>query len=190
MFLQFVLVIVKLAFNIIAYFAWIRFLLEWGRAPIHNIFTQQIIKISNPITKSFGRLVGSIKNYNIGLLIFLLLLNIAEIVLFIWITTHSFPDVGGLLLWAVINMIFQATQIIFYGVILYAIMSWFPSLVQSPLGQCIIAIIDPIVSLFRRFIPTVGIFDFSALAVLLTIYVLRYFILSPLLLKAITLSLA
>jgi|GEM_PF-4306630 len=183
------LLLMQIVFSIFSYLGWIRFLLQWGNAPVNNIFTQQIIKISQPILKPFQWIVGSHKNYNFAALLFLLLLNIIEILLMIGLFYHTFPDLGGLLLWAIIKMILQACQIIFYGTIVFALMSWFPSLVQSPLGQCIIAIIAPIVNLFRRFIPTIGIFDLSAMAVIIAIIFIQ-FILNAAIIKAIALALA
>ena len=186
---QILVLLLQVVMSFIAYFAWIRFLLEWGQAPINNIFTQQIIKIFAPTLKVVQRIIGTYKHTNFSVLLIILLLNIINIVIFLLITTHSFPDIGGLLLWAAINMILQCSQIIFFGTIIYALMSWFPNLLQSPLGSCIYAVINPIVNIFRKIIPSIGIFDLSALAVLLSIYVLR-FLLSPLLMKAMALALA
>jgi YggT family protein len=189
MIIKLIILLIQVVFSLLVYLGWIRFLLQWGTAPVNNIFTQQIIKVSNPILKPFQLIVGTYKNYNIAALLFLLILNIAEILIMIALYYHTMPDIGGLLLWALIKMLLQACQIVFYGTIVYALMSWFPSLVQSPLGQCIIAIIDPIVGVFRRFIPTIGIFDLSAMALIITIIFIQ-FLLNTIIIKAVALALA
>lgn len=171
---NFLILIMQLVFSILGYFLWLRFLLQWASAPINNIFTIQIIKICKPLLKPFQYIIGSHKRYNLTCLLLLLLLNVVEVVLFIWIVDSTFPNIGGLLLFALIKMFSQLCTMIFYGTIIYAIMSWFPNLMQSALGECIIAIINPMAGFFRRFIPTMGIFDFSAMALLIAVMLAQY----------------
>lgn len=168
------ILIIQMLFSVIGYFAWVRFLLQWSNAPIHNIFTQQIVKICRPILKPLQYIVGSYKNYNLTVLLFLWLVNIIEVILFVVIVDHTFPNFGGLLLFALVKMFMQLSYIFLYGTIIYALMSWFPSLTQSPLGQCIIAIIHPLVSMVRKVIPTLGMFDFSPMILVIAIIIIQY----------------
>ena len=165
---------IQLIFSLLGYFGWLRFLLQWASAPTNNIFTQQIIEFFKPILKPLQYIIGTYKKYNLSVLFFLLLLNILEIIVFISLIDHTVPNIGGLLLFALVKMLSQLCSIIFYGTIIYALMSWFPSLIQSPLGVCIIAIIDPLVGFFRRFIPNFGMFDFSPMALIFSILIAQY----------------
>lgn len=181
--------LLKFVTNIIVYFLVIRFLLQFNNAPVNNPFIQSIIKISNPIIKPFQRLIGSYRHINLGILLLILIINCLSITIHLLLTINAWPDVGGLLLWAIIKSAIQASQILLYATVVFALMSWFASLVQSPLGQCIIAIIYPIINLFRRFIPTIGMFDFSAMALVIALLIIRY-VLSGLLFNAVALTLA
>jgi YggT family protein len=182
------ILILQFLFSLLGYFAWVRFLLQWAQSPVYNIFTKQIIQFCKPILKPFQYIIGSYKQYNLTVLLFLIVLNVLDIVILVGLTYHTFPNIGGLLLLSLIKMLLQLCSIIFYGTIIYALMSWFPSLTQSPLGQCIIAIIDPMVGYFRRFIPNMGVFDFSPMALMVAILIIQY-LLSILLTYAMTLAL-
>ncbi len=166
--------VLQLVLSLLSYFGWLRFLLQWAGAPTQNIFTRQMIQWYRPILKPFQWILGSYKNYNLSVLLFLIILNGIDTVVFMMLAYHAFPNISGLLFLALIKMISQLCSIIFYGTIVYALMSWFPSLIQSPLGQCIIAIIDPIVGFFRRYIPVVGVFDFSPMALMFTMIIIQY----------------
>ena len=53
-------------------------------------------------------------------------------------------------------------------------MSWIPTLANTDLGRCIISIINPFLTFFRRFIPSLGGLDLSPMAFVVVIIVIQY----------------
>lgn len=47
--------------------------------------------------------------------------------------------------------------------VVYALMTWLPNAMASPLGQLLHRIVDPYLNVFRRLIPSVGMVSFSVL---------------------------
>lgn len=56
------------------------------------------------------------------------------------------------------NFAFVATlyQIYLYMIIAYVLLSWVPNARESSIGQMIGKVVEPYLSIFRRFIPPIG----------------------------------
>lgn len=69
------------------------------------------------------------------------------------------------------NVIMYLIQIYSWALIIYILMSWFPSARESSIGQFLGRICEPYLEVFRRFIPPIGMMDFSPLV---AFFVLRF----------------
>ncbi|MGM9925296.1 MAG: YggT family protein [Bacillus sp. (in: firmicutes)] len=63
----------------------------------------------------------------------------------------------GLIFSILVNVI----EIYSYALIIYILMSWFPNARESAIGQFLGRICEPYLEVFRRFIPPIGMMDFS-----------------------------
>lgn len=184
-----VLMLINVIFGALAYLAILRFLIQWAGVPFINQFAQIITRVSMPFIKPLTYIIGTYKHYNISAVLFGLLVEVIRIILLVAFVSHSFPDIGGLLLWALIVLAQHVCTILLYSTVIFALMSWFPALSSSALGQCIVLIINPIISVFRRFIPAFGGLDFSAMAFVFILYIARM-LLDPLLFHAMAYAMA
>lgn len=64
---------------------------------------------------------------------------------------------------SLINIAFYIYSIL---IIIYIFLSWLPQLRQSPLGIVLGKIVEPYLSVFRRFIPPLGMIDLSPIVAL------------------------
>ncbi len=69
----------------------------------------------------------------------------------------------------VIKVVDLAFQIYFYMVLAYVLMSWVPNLRETAFGQWIEKLVDPYLSMFRKFIPPIGMIDFSPIVAILAL---------------------
>jgi YggT family protein len=184
-----IILLINIGFGLLSYIALLRFFVEWGHVPSSNPFVRAIVVICMPVVTPLAKLVGKYKNINYAAIIFALIIELARITILIWFLAHSYPDIGGLLVWGLVSVIQKICNILLYGTILYAIMTWIPLLIQSALGQCIGLIIHPIITFFRQFIPSFGMFDLSAMALVLAVYVIQM-LLQPIAAHAIILAFA
>lgn len=61
-------------------------------------------------------------------------------------------------------------QIYFYMILIYVLMSWVPSVKDSFVGELLGKIVEPYLSVFRRFIPPIGgILDISPIIALIAL---------------------
>jgi len=52
-------------------------------------------------------------------------------------------------------------------------MSWLPGAYESKLGQILVRICEPYVSIFRQFIPPIGMISLAGLAAYITLYLVE-----------------
>jgi YggT family protein len=61
------------------------------------------------------------------------------------------------------------TQIYYYMIIGYILLSWFPNARESFIGQLLAKLVEPYLAPFRRFIPSFGIIDLSPVVALIAL---------------------
>lgn len=66
----------------------------------------------------------------------------------------------------IISAINSLINIYFYALIIYIFMSWIPGARESQIGQFLARICEPYLEQFRRFIPPLGMMDFSPIVAL------------------------
>lgn len=69
----------------------------------------------------------------------------------------------------VLTVILQIVRIYSYALIVYILMSWFPGARESVIGQFLARICEPYLEVFRRFIPPLGMIDFSPIVAIITL---------------------
>lgn len=56
-----------------------------------------------------------------------------------------------------------------FALIVYILMSWFPGARESSIGQVLTSICEPYLEQFRRFIPPLGMIDFSPIIAIIVL---------------------
>jgi YggT family protein len=69
-------------------------------------------------------------------------------------------------LWTVISFVFNVYQ---FMIIAYVLMSWVPQMRETPIGQLLERLVEPYLSVFRRFIPSLGPIDISPIIALIAL---------------------
>lgn len=67
------------------------------------------------------------------------------------------------------NIIGSLMQIYSYALIVYILMSWFPNARDTSIGRFLGSICEPYLEVFRRFIPPIGMMDFSPIVAFLVL---------------------
>jgi len=72
---------------------------------------------------------------------------------------------------AIFLVLYYALRIYFFAIIVYIFMSWVPNARDTQFGQILANICEPYLEIFRRFIPPLGMIDFSPI---IALFVLRF----------------
>lgn len=69
----------------------------------------------------------------------------------------------------ILQVISTLFTVYMYMIIAYVLMSWFPNLRESTIGQIIGRLVEPYLAIFRRIIPPLGPIDFSPIVAIIAL---------------------
>ncbi len=69
----------------------------------------------------------------------------------------------------VIYFLIKAIDLYSWALIIYILMSWFPDARQTAIGRFLTKICEPYLEPFRRFVPSIGMFDISPIVAFITL---------------------
>ncbi|SEN08883.1 YggT family protein [Lihuaxuella thermophila] len=73
----------------------------------------------------------------------------------------------------VITVIDWAFNIYYIMIFIYILLSWLPNVQASPVGVLLGRLVEPYLSVFRRFIPPIGVLDLSPIAALFALHFVK-----------------
>ena len=168
----------------------IRLFLQTMNAAYQNPISQVVIKLTQPVVRPLQRVIPGFNGVDLAIVFFLFILEIIKIIAIVGMRLHTFPDVGGLVIWAFASMLGDICDVLFWSVIIGAVLSWIPSLQNNPFAEIVWVVTAPLLRLFQRFIPNLGGLDLSPLVALIAIRLVTILILGPLLNYSVALALS
>lgn len=76
-------------------------------------------------------------------------------------------------MYQLLNLLLLALTVYSWALIIYIFMSWFPGARESSFGEMLGRICEPYLEIFRRFIPPLGMIDFSPIVGILVLGLAR-----------------
>jgi YggT family protein len=174
---QTILFLVQVLFGLYSVALLLRVLLHSAQADFYNPIVNAIIRITGPVVKWPKKCIPNIKGLETSAVLVLLAVVFIKL-LCISALNANFPNIPGLVIWAVGDTLSLCIQTMFYLIIINAIISWIPNVqptIQALLGQ----LTNPLLRPARKFIPTLGGLDLSPLAVLILLQVVTMLIVNP-----------
>lgn len=150
-------------FNLYLMVVLLRLWLQSARADFYNPLSQFVVKATNPPLIPLRRFIPSIGALDTASLVLALLVAVAKLLtlqLLAGSISIQLTLVGALML-----LIAEAFNLIFWVVIIRAIMSWF-SQGRNPMEHLLSQLTEPLLSPIRKIIPPIGGLDLSVLVLL------------------------
>lgn len=149
----------------------LRIILSATRADFYNPISQFLVTITNPVLLPLRKVLPSIGRVDTAAWVLVFALKALEIFL-LYSLRGSQPPLEVLLVTTVMNVLTTIVSIFLYAVIFRAILSWItgPNMHQHPLLSILNSITEPVMRPVRRLIPPVGMFDLSAIVVIIVLY--------------------
>lgn len=149
----------------------LRVWLQVARADFYNPFSQFIVKATQPVVAPLRRYIPSIGGWDTATIIFAFIVASLKITLLSLLMGASLNPVV-LLISAAIILITAVFKLLFWVLIIRAILSWI-SRGHSPIEAIMIQLTEPLLAPVRRFIPPMGGLDLSMLVVLIGLQFLQ-----------------
>jgi YggT family protein len=151
----------------------LRIWMQWARTDFYNPFSQFVVKITQPIVGPLRRVVPSLGPVDSASLLLAFLLMTIKYPLLLLIQGGGISLSPYNLLFGLISVLKSAGYLVFWMIIIRSIMSWV-SRGSSPMDYVLMQLTEPLMAPIRRVIPAMGGIDFSAMVVVLILYMLNY----------------
>lgn len=164
--LNFVLLFfVQIIFDLYIFLLLLRLLLQFFYANYYNPVSQFVIKFTNFLVRPVQKIIPKYKGIDFAIILLLVLAEIIQIYLIVWFRFKMLPAVSGLAPWVVGDLLHQTMNILFFAIIIRAILSWVSANMQNPFYEITFVLTEPLIKPLRRFIPLLGNIDLSPLIV-------------------------
>lgn len=172
-----VLFFVNLIFDLLGMIVLLRLLLQWLNANPQNQIYQQILRFTNPIVLPLRQFLPTIQRIDTAVLSLFLMIIFVKLLISLPLQGIPFHLVSFILL-MLAEIINQVLNLLFFAVLLVAIISWLSPHFYNPVVEILYLLTDPLLSRARRFIPPISGFDLSPLLVLIAIKLINLFLVS------------
>lgn len=168
------LFLVDTLITVYIFFLIARAILEASQADFYNPISQSVYRITQPTLRLVRLAIPVIGVWDIGCWLLIYVMRVAELFLIAFIQGVSWP-LELLLKIAAFQIVEWLIQFYAIAIFILAIASWFVNpvqMVQNSVLSLLNHIVAPLIAPVRRFMPNVGVVDFSPLVVLLALYIL------------------
>ena len=143
----------------------LRFWLQLAKADFYNPFSQFVVKATQPIIAPMRRILPSIGSIDTASILLALIVVLVKMLVLTLIAGASI-DVVTLLLFSVISVLKQTGVLLFWMLLIRAVLSWFNQ-GYNPVVMIMTQLTEPILAPVRKVIPAIGGLDLSVLVVFL-----------------------
>ncbi len=152
----------------------LRVWLQLARADFYNPLSQFIIKATQPVVRPLRRVIPSLGGLDLASVVFAYAVACGMIYAVFGLQSRVIP-VPDVLFLAAIKLVKQCFSLVFYVLILRAILSWV-SQGRSPVEYVLSQLTEPFLTPIRRVIPAIGGLDLSMLVAILGLQFLQILI--------------
>ena len=151
----------------------LRIWMQWTHIDFYNPFSQFVVKITQPVVAPLRCIIPSLGPIDSASLLLAFLLMTIKYPLLLLIQSGAISLNPYNLLFGLISLVKSVGYLIFWVMIIRALMSWI-SQGHSPIDYVMYQLTEPLMAPIRRIIPAMGGIDFSAMVVILILYLLNY----------------
>ena len=175
--------LIHLFFDAYIFILLLRFILQKLNVSWYNPVSRFIITVTQKPLIPFRKIIPRRDGYDFAILVFALIVQLIENCFLWWIQSGALPHGVGLILIVVSQVLGKFITIYTYAIIVNAISSWIPTMQMNPLSQIISLLVDPLLSVFRRYIPLIAGIDISPIFALVGLTLINMVIVTPLLME-------
>lgn len=171
-----------LLMSFVIFVLWLRIALRFFKVSHLHPFFQNILRITNPIVRPFSSLLGEWGSGTLSRRIdwaAIVVLLLAEFIKYLGIGFFQYSSVIKLSLLGILilaDLIVQPLTLLFYAVLIRALISWLNPNWNHPLTEVLRLLTEPLLKRARDIIPVSGGLDFSPVLVLIGLKTVTIFI--------------
>ncbi|AXF76877.1 YggT family protein [Erwinia tracheiphila] len=151
----------------------LRIWMQWARCDFYNPFSQFVVKVTQPVVKPLRRVIPSIGPLDTASLLLAYVLSVLLFTVMFALQSQVMIFDPIFLYFGLFSLLKAAGVLVFWAILIRSLLSWV-SQGRNPVDYVLLQLTEPLMSPIRRIIPAMGGIDFSAMAVILILYMLNY----------------
>ena len=155
-------------FNLYLMVVILRLWLQFVRADFYNPFSQFVVKATQPVVAPLRRIIPSMGAFDSATFVFALLIACTKITVISLLFSNAAFNPLAVLIIGSITLLKQFLSLIFWMLILRAILSWV-SQGGNPFEYVLSQLTEPLLAPIRRIIPPLGGLDLSVLIAIIAL---------------------
>lgn len=171
------LFLITTVFDLYLFVLTIRLILAWVNADYFHPATQFIVRCTNFLVLPLRKYIPNFRSLESATVICILVIAMIKFFL-ISLLSFGLPNVFGLLVLAISDLIKLILETFFYAILLQAILSWLQP--GSPIARVLEKFNSPIMQPLQRIIPPISGFDVSPIPALIILQLLIFVIVKQL----------
>ena len=171
--------LIELVFDIYIIMLMLRLILQKVGASYHNPISQLVIRLTNALVVPLQRIIPGFKGFDFAIILLVLIFEIIEMILLMWLRYKVVPGFGGTVIVAIGMIGRKLMNLYFWAIIIWALTSWVVSLQRSPVAEIVYLITEPVMRRARRIIPTIAGFDLTPIPVLILLQLASMVVFNP-----------
>jgi YggT family protein len=169
MFTQIAVFLLNIVFGLLVGAALLRCYMNFTRVPLANPLGQFILALTDWLVKPLRKILPPAGRFDWASFAAALLLSILSAVLMSLLVNLSPGGIGGIIVFAMEEMLRVALQGLMLLLLVYAVLSWISS--DSPLYNILARMFAPMLAPIRRVLPLVGGVDLSPLVLIVLLQI-------------------
>lgn len=170
--------LIDILFSLYILVVMLRFLLQWVRADFYNPISQFLVRITQPVLKPLRRAIPGFAGIDLSSVVLMVILQMLSLALVMAVYGIT-PQISYLIIRTPAELISMLLNLYLVAIIVQALLSWVQPNTHHPAMILLYSLTEPVLRLFRQVVPVIGGIDFSPLAALVAIQVLKMLILPP-----------
>jgi YggT family protein len=165
--MQSVTFLIQVVFDLYIMVVLMRIWLQAARADFYNPFSQFVVKATQPFVAPLRRVIPSVGSLDLATIVFAYLVTLLKYTLLVLVASAGAVKFDTtLLLLSALSVVKQFGHLVFWVLIIRAIMSWV-SQGRSPIEYVFSQLSEPFLAPIRRLMPDLGGIDLSLLIVII-----------------------
>jgi YggT family protein len=158
----------------------LRLIFQYLRVDYYNPISQFVVKLTSPIIVPLRRIIPGYWGIDFATVTVIYLVSFFKLFLISLIVLPMFPNILGLMISAIGDILGLTLNLFFYAIFAYIIVGWLAPYSHSPIRSLLHQITEPLLRPFRKKIPPIAGFDISPLFVLMALQLLNILVAAPL----------
>ncbi|MBT0585490.1 YggT family protein [Alteromonas oceanisediminis] len=163
--------LVSTLFNLYLMVVLLRLWLQLARADFYNPLSQVVVKATQPVVGPLRRVIPSIGPFDTATFVFALAVSALKIVVISLMFSAPLNPIGVIVA-ALIDMLREGLSLVFWVLILRAILSWV-SQGNNPVEYVLMQLTEPFLRPIRSVLPQMGGLDLSVLVAIIALQFIR-----------------